>query len=273
MFCPNCGAEVEDDAKFCENCGASLNESREDLNAQDTGTKDAAAEGTPQDEESLICPNCGARVDKDSIFCENCGQRIYQSQEEVSEEEEDLQDEDEDEDDTEKKGFFHTTAGQVLIGVIAGCAVVAIIIGIYNISRPNVEEVAVEESAVPQTEQAANPEGEEEKEAEEDEEEFSIELPEDQSITPAEDVDYLVPDADTRYYTKEELSDLDKDQLRLARNEIYARHGRKFKDPELQEYFDGMEWYNGTIAPNDFDDDAELNKYEKANIDLIKSME
>ncbi len=272
MFCPNCGAEVEDDAKFCENCGAPLDESREDFEAQDAVQGDAASEGNKeQDEESLVCPNCGAKIDKDTIFCENCGQRIYSSQEDIPEEEDDLLEEDED--DTEKKGFFHTTAGQVLIGVIAGCAVVAIIIGIYNISRPSTKEVVTEEQVTANADDAAGNEEQSEEEILDEEPDMSVELPEDESIIPAEDADYLVPDADTRYYSESELSGLDKDQLRIARNEIYARHGRKFKDSELQEYFDGKDWYNGTIAPDDFDDDGELNKYEKANIDLIKSLE
>ncbi|MFR9148557.1 MAG: YARHG domain-containing protein [Hungatella sp.] len=31
--------------------------------------------------------------------------------------------------------------------------------------------------------------------------------------------------------------------LRFAKNEIYARHGRRFHDSELQGYFDQLSWY------------------------------
>ena len=59
----------------------------------------------------------------------------------------------------------------------------------------------------------------------------------------------------------------------IARNEIYARHGRKFNDSELQEYFNGKSWYNGTIAPENFNADAILSDIEQANLKLIHKYE
>ena len=41
---------------------------------------------------------------------------------------------------------------------------------------------------------------------------------------------------------------------------------------DLQDYFESKSWYKGTVKPSDFDESV-LNKYEKANIDLISSME
>lgn len=84
--------------------------------------------------------------------------------------------------------------------------------------------------------------------------------------------DYILPDADKAYYTRNELSELDAQELRLAKNEIYARHGLLFNDQELQRYFDSKSWYQGSIPPGKFDDNV-LNKYEKENIDLIVSMQ
>ncbi len=83
---------------------------------------------------------------------------------------------------------------------------------------------------------------------------------------------YILPESDSRYYTTEELSSLSKSQLRIARNEIYARHGRMFDSSDLQAYFDSQSWYNGTIKAADFDESV-LNKYEKANISTIQSLE
>ena len=83
---------------------------------------------------------------------------------------------------------------------------------------------------------------------------------------------YILPDSDQRYLSGEELADMDKAALRLARNEIYARHGRQFESEDLNEYFNSQPWYDGSIPADGFDDSV-LNEYEKANLDLIKSME
>lgn len=83
---------------------------------------------------------------------------------------------------------------------------------------------------------------------------------------------YILPDSAGRYLTESDLSGLNKEQLRLARNEIYARHGRIFDAQDLSDYFSGQSWYNGTIKGADFNESV-LNVYEKANLDLIKAAE
>ena len=62
------------------------------------------------------------------------------------------------------------------------------------------------------------------------------------------------------------------EELRIARNEIYARYGRMFKDQALQNYFNSKSWYTPSIRPEDFNEHW-LNEYEKANAKLIKSFE
>ena len=83
---------------------------------------------------------------------------------------------------------------------------------------------------------------------------------------------YLLAGSDTRYVTADEVTALSAAQRRLARNEIYARHGRMFNDAEVQKYFNNQPWYTGTIQPQDFDEGV-LNEFEKANINLIASLE
>ncbi len=82
----------------------------------------------------------------------------------------------------------------------------------------------------------------------------------------------LIPDSDSRYLTEADLEEFDADELRIARNEIYARHGRKFKDAQLQAYFDEMDWYAGVIEASEFDESI-LNDYEIKNLDLISKYE
>ncbi len=85
--------------------------------------------------------------------------------------------------------------------------------------------------------------------------------------------EYILPDSDRKYYSESELSGLTLGELRLARNELYARHGRKFEDQELQAYFESCSWYRGTIEASDFNEEIAFNRYEKANRDLIKKLE
>ncbi|MDD6207230.1 MAG: YARHG domain-containing protein [Clostridiales bacterium] len=86
-----------------------------------------------------------------------------------------------------------------------------------------------------------------------------------------DDADYILPDSDKKYYKKEDLESLTREEVKLARNEIYARHGRIFKkDMKVKEYFESKDWYKGTV---DEVSDSELNKYEIANRDLIVKYE
>lgn len=75
-----------------------------------------------------------------------------------------------------------------------------------------------------------------------------------------------------RYLTRSDLEGLTQEQLRIARNEIYARRGRLFLDEELQKYFDSFDWYTGTIQPDDFQEEL-LNDFERKNIELIVAYE
>lgn len=87
------------------------------------------------------------------------------------------------------------------------------------------------------------------------------------------DAEYLFPDSDSRYLTEDELYGLDADTLKIARNEIFARHGYIFKDQGLQEYFESTTWYKGTVKGEDFNMEKEFNDFEKKNVALIGGVE
>jgi hypothetical protein len=65
------------------------------------------------------------------------------------------------------------------------------------------------------------------------------------------------------------LDGLFTEDLRRLRNEIYARHGRPFKDAELRSYFESLDWYR----PDPAFDEASLSPTERANAELIQRME
>ncbi|HEY0479677.1 MAG TPA: YARHG domain-containing protein [Kofleriaceae bacterium] len=83
-------------------------------------------------------------------------------------------------------------------------------------------------------------------------------------VSPLEDpaqLDHLI--------TVEQLSNLSRRDLRILRNTIYARHGRRFKSGLLQAYFDTMDWYKRDPAFTE----KRLTRVDTTNIRLIKSVE
>lgn len=84
--------------------------------------------------------------------------------------------------------------------------------------------------------------------------------------------DYIIPDSDSKYLTDADIEGMTIREINYAKNEIYARHGRKFKSKELQNYFNSKDWYNGTIAPENFKESS-LNKYEAKNASFLATKE
>jgi hypothetical protein len=69
--------------------------------------------------------------------------------------------------------------------------------------------------------------------------------------------------------TEAMLRGLSLHELRLLRNEIYARHGRVFKTLWLQQYFGGQVWYD----PSEDFKDEEVTGTDKANVETIVAYE
>ena len=88
----------------------------------------------------------------------------------------------------------------------------------------------------------------------------------------SEENEYVLPDSDKRKLKKSDLKGLSKEELRIARNEIYARHGRMFDDKKLQKYFDSQSWYEGTVPASEFSEDV-LSSVEKKNVAFIRQFE
>jgi len=67
------------------------------------------------------------------------------------------------------------------------------------------------------------------------------------TIVPNEDTDYtdkfLIPFSGYQKLVNEDLKDFSTLDLKKARNEIYARHGRSFVSQDMACYFDKQSWY------------------------------
>ena len=83
---------------------------------------------------------------------------------------------------------------------------------------------------------------------------------------------YIFADSASRYLTNAEISGLSLQELCYAKNEIYARRGRRFVSNELQNYFNLKNWYVGNIAPDQFSDSV-FNEFEAGNVGALSQME
>lgn len=87
--------------------------------------------------------------------------------------------------------------------------------------------------------------------------------------------DYILPDSSTRLYSASELQSYSQYELMLARNEIYARHGRGFNDQEIRQYFQSKSWYQQRYTAEEFDSlpNSPLTSIEQQNIKTIYDVE
>lgn len=239
MFCGKCGRQIPETSKFCEYCGASL------LPETDSGAG-KGKQTRPQ--------RRGKRTVSFKIVCvlgvflllAAGGIWVFKSQSdskpkkaEVVKEITDHQAQEsvELESTEESSPSAHTEEGEAL--------------------AESAGEEAGEEMAE-ETELAQMPDGEE---------------TEPLQNTGADE--FLLPDSAVRLYTDEELLELSAEELRLARNELYARHGRIFQTEDLNGYFSSKTWYEPRYTAEQMNamGDAFLNEFERANRDRIVQAE
>lgn len=77
------------------------------------------------------------------------------------------------------------------------------------------------------------------------------------------------PQASDRYLTSADLYGRSQWDLKIMRNEIFARHGYIFQTDEMRDYFSNKSWY----SPKYYDVNNMLSDVEKENIALIKKFE
>ena len=77
------------------------------------------------------------------------------------------------------------------------------------------------------------------------------------------------PEASERLLKSADVENMYKEELRIMRNEIYARHGYSFKLPDMRSTFDHMDWY----IPISTDVRKTLTSVELKNEVLIKRYE
>ena len=81
-------------------------------------------------------------------------------------------------------------------------------------------------------------------------------------------LEYWIAYCDVRYLSSSDLAGLTKEECRIARNAIYAKSGRMFKDDSLSSYFSAYSWYRPYISASNFSDDM-LSDVQLHNLNVV----
>ncbi len=77
------------------------------------------------------------------------------------------------------------------------------------------------------------------------------------------------PEASERKLTYDDVARLNKFELKIMRNEIFARYGYIFKTQDMKNHFSTQRWYQPSYA----DVNNRLTRLEKENAEYIKNFE
>ena len=245
MFCSKCGKQVRGGMNYCTNCGEPVKKDEGGVNLKKYDDKVSSAATLPHGNVSGKSNTEGNKAKKTK---KNKGVKIV----------------------------FITIAGIILA---------LLLILIISIS---IDDSTNQESVLDKKSKSSKREKEKERRAKEKESEegdvttqaqtepVSTEA---QTVQPATmpstvaiNNEFILPDSSVRVLDKSELSGFSAEQCRLARNEIYAKHGRMFDDAGLQNYFNSRSWYHGTIPAKQFNDNM-LSDIEIQNRNLIIAFE
>ena len=94
----------------------------------------------------------------------------------------------------------------------------------------------------------------------------SASLPE--TLSAEERLACFIERCDSEFFAPADIAGFDEQMCVYAINGAYARAGRIFADPALEEYFSRFVWYRPSIEPDQFTDDL-LGPYQLANIRLV----
>ena len=243
--CPVCGKPVPDGYAFCTGCGTPV-----------AGKAAAAPASAP-----IVCWSCGATVPASNRFCNACGADMDQMPVTAKEVH------------AAKPKKSHTglwiTLICLLLAAVAAFAVLfftGALDDILGVEREDTEESDRRDEDDEDDEDEDDADSAAATEAPEETDDAAAEESPEPSEEP-EAVDYLLPDSSTRAVTEADLQDLSWRELCLARNEIFARHGRIFKTPEIAAYFESKDWYDGRYS------EVTLSSLETQNVNFIIAYE
>ena len=229
----------------------------------------------------MFCKNCGNQLKSGDMFCPRCGMRVE------GQEQQRRQNAYFEEEPRGNNGILYT-----IIGALAALIISVLVFGGYYLTKEKNDYADTVQTAAKADEKAADSKKEsvDMVAATSTPEATATPVPTATAVpvptviattvptvVPAAPVVttsnyYIFPDSSGSYLSRAQVDSLTLYEMYLARNEIYARHGRIFKNSDLREYFGNQAWYVPMYSAETFDEGV-FNAYEKENIKLIKSVE
>lgn len=208
----------------------------------------------------MLCPKCRAEVREEDTFCDQCGYSLKKR----------------------KRAFLPAIVTLALMLIAVGGTAVWIVTDDYH----TLEEVRAQyqeaqnslmEENITKVQSTQEAQGESVSEEETAKrQDADVQETESENAQMSEQDQYILPESNSRYLTDSDIDGMSLREINYAKNEIYARHGRKFDSEELQTYFDSKSWYTGKYEPSDFDENysgSMLNAYEKKNAEFLSEKE
>lgn len=281
MFCTNCGEKLEEGARFCPNCGARLEDQAAEA-TQDVTSGPALDETrvAPVPPTTVIpkpepdaAPDTAFAYQPDSTTVIPPAATVPPAPASVPRK--------------EGQGLTVVAAVMVTLAVVAVLALVVVLVkpfGLGSVAQAPATQQPAEPAEPSEPSEPAPAEKPEEpaapaepsKPADEPDDEKEPSTSEDSPEDPLTDPDgYVMADSASRLYTTDDLAGLDNWHLYLARNEIFARHGREFNNSDLKAYFESKSWYTPTCSPSDFDAQSTslLSETERKNAETMLKVE
>jgi len=270
MFCTKCGKQVRDGLKYCTNCGAPIKQHESAATGSQSRIVAGGKVNLKKDDDNVKPAAVSQPSNSISFNTVNTGGNAPVKK--------------------PKKNKGIKIAIITILGIILAILLIVFALVQTGVISISVSDNEKQESTLDKS-KSSKREKEKERRAKEKESESeastvpTVEQTEPNTMptvaqtesvtvpsTVAMNSEFILPDSSTRVLDKSELAGFSAEQCRLARNEIYAKHGRMFDDTGLQNYFNSRSWYHGTIPADRFSDTM-LSDIEIQNRNLIIAYE
>ena len=258
MFCSECGKEVGDGDLFCPECGTKLEVddvpaeeetegATELLNSVTPAVQPAVQSVSETDSEGKTQLLSGINLKNEPEPVNVAPAQTFTKA-------------------SETPKAANTKA--LKISLIVGCvvAVVLLVLVILAASKPSIgflkDTPFSSATSVEQTNEDDATTDDNENSDESDKSETDKKSEDKSSTDTSKTKTYVLENSSSKELTNSDISGLTDDEICIAQNEIWARHGRKFKNNWLQAYFNKQSWYSGTIEADEF-----LNKYSPSDLE------